>query len=105
MRAVLRFIGWVLVVGAVANAAMAIDALYVVGRNGFADPGISVDALISGYVPFLGWTRGTASSILPPNVVEFFFASPALVIFPLRAIVAGLLGGWALKAARRPAAA
>jgi len=101
MRAILKFIGWILVAGAAANASMALLALYVAGQNGFADLGMSAEALISGHAPFLAWTRNAASSILPTNVAGFFFAAPALVMFPLRAAVAGLLGGWALKAAHK----
>ena len=105
MRAVLRVIGWVLIIGALANGAMALLMLFVVGEGGFSDFGVSVETIIREHAPFLVWTRGAASAILPAHVADFFFAAPALVVFPLRAIVAGALGALALKAARRKAAA
>ena len=101
MRAILLFVGWVLAIGAALNAAMAVVALVFIAQSGFADVGMPVDALIANHIPFMAWTKETAAAILPAPVVEFFFATPALIIFPLRAAVAGLLAALALKAALR----
>jgi hypothetical protein len=101
MRMVLLVIGWVLTIGAFANAALAAYALYIIGAGGFADLGMSVDALLTGHAPFLAWTKGAAAAILPENIAQFFFTAPALMIFPVRAVIAGLLGSWALNGARR----
>lgn len=100
MRAILFVIGWVLTIGAAANAVLALVALAFIAMGGFNDFNMSVDALFREHVPFLMWTKSAAFSILPQHVAEFFFSAPALVVFPLRAIVAGFLGLWALKAAR-----
>lgn len=100
MRILLSVIGWVLMIGAAANAVLALVALAFIAMGGFNNFGISVEALMREHIPFLMWTRSAAFSILPPNVAEFFFAAPALVVFPLRAVVAGVLGAWALKAGR-----
>jgi hypothetical protein len=94
----------VLIIGALANGAMALFTLAVVAQGGFSDFGVSVEAIMRENAPFLIWTRDAASAILPPHVADFFFAAPALVVFPLRAIVAGALGAFAFKAARRKAA-
>jgi hypothetical protein len=103
MRTVLRVIGWVLIFGALANGAMALFTLAVVAQGGFSDFGVSVETMIRERAPFLQWTKGAAGAILPPHVADFFFLAPALVVFPLRAIIAGVLGAFALRAARRPA--
>jgi hypothetical protein len=102
---VLFVIGWVLTFGAAVNALLALIALYVVGMNGFAEPGLSVETFMRDHTPFLSWAKSAAEAILPANVASFVFAAPALVVFPLRAIIAGLLGRWALRAARSRAAA
>ncbi|MEZ5920383.1 MAG: hypothetical protein R3C60_03425 [Parvularculaceae bacterium] len=101
MRAILLIIGWVLTIGAAANAAFAGWALVLIGQGGFTDWGMSVDAMIADHAQFLAWVKPFANSFLPAHFVEWMFATPALVVFPLRAIIAGLLGMWALKAARR----
>jgi hypothetical protein len=101
MKKVLLVIGYLLTFGAAINAILALIALYVVGMNGFAEPGLSVETFMHDHTPFLGWAKSAAEAILPQNVASFFFAAPALVVFPLRAIIAGLLGALALKAARR----
>lgn len=105
MRIVLLVIGSVLSLGAVLNAAFAVVALFYVAKGYFAEPGLSVETLFRDHVPFMLWTKSAAEAILPAHVAEFFFRAPALVIFPLRAFVAGALGFLALKAAarRRPA--
>lgn len=99
MRVVLLVIGWVLTFGAVANGAMALATLYFIGAGGFADWSMSVESLLTQHAPFLLWAKAVATSILPARLADFFFAAPALVVFPLRALVAGLLGRWALRAA------
>jgi len=101
MRTLLLVIGWVLTVGAAANGAMALVTLYFVGAGGFADWAMSVDTLLTEHASFMLWAKAAAFSILPADLASFFFGAPALIVFPLRAIVAGLLGMWALKAARR----
>lgn len=99
MRTVLAFIGYILLFGAAANGAMALAAVYF-AATGAADWGASVETLMRDHTPFLMWTKPVADAILPTHVADFFFATPALVLFPVRAIVAFLLGSWALKSSR-----
>lgn len=101
MRIILLVIGWVLSIGAALNAGFAVVALFYVAKGYFAEPGLSVEALFRDHVPFMVWTKPAAEAILPAHVAEFFFSAPALVIFPLRAAVAGALGFLALRAAAR----
>ncbi len=105
MRIVLLVIGSVLSIGAAANAAFAVVALFYVAKGYFAEPALSVEALFRDHFPALMWTKSAAGAILPAHFVDWMFSAPALVIFPLRAGVAGALGVLALKAAarRRPA--
>ncbi|OFX05591.1 MAG: hypothetical protein A3E78_05950 [Alphaproteobacteria bacterium RIFCSPHIGHO2_12_FULL_63_12] len=101
MRVVLLVVGWFLSLGAVLNALFAVIALWFIAQGQFAEPLLSVEALFRDHVPFMMWTKSAAAAILPAHLAEFFFAAPALVIFPLRAAVAGALGYLALKAAAR----
>ncbi|MCA8888424.1 MAG: hypothetical protein KDA46_06340 [Parvularculaceae bacterium] len=101
MRVIFLIIGWVLTIGALVNVAMAAAALYFIGAGGFSDWGMTVETMMREHTTFLAWTRDVADMILPANIVQFFFDSPALVLFPARAIIAGVLGSWALKAGRR----
>lgn len=101
MRIVLLIVGWFLSIGAVVNASFAVVALFYVAKGYFAEPGLSVEALFHDHIPFMLWTKSAAEAILPAHLAEFFFSAPALVIFPLRAAVAGGLGFLALKAAAR----
>lgn len=102
MRIILAFIGSILLFGAAANAAMALLSLYVVGADGFSDWGMTVEAVIRDHARLVEWTLPAAEAILPGEVARVFFAAPALVLFPIRAIVAYLLGAWALRSARAP---
>ncbi len=101
MRTILLVIGWVLSIGAAFNAAFAVAALYFIARGYFAEPALSVEALLRDHFPALMWTKSAAGAILPAHFVNWMFSAPALVIFPLRAAIAGALGYWALKAAAR----
>lgn len=101
MRIILLVIGWVLSIGAVLNAAFAAVALFYVAKGYFAEPALSVEALFRDHVPIMLWTRSAAEAIMPAHVVDWMFAAPALVIFPLRAAVAGALGFLALRTAAR----
>ncbi len=101
MRIVLLVIGWVLSIGAALNAAFAVVALYYVASGYFAEPALSVEALFRDHLPFMVWSKSAAEAILPADIAEFFFSAPALVVFPLRAVIAGALALLALKAAAR----
>ena len=76
MRTVLRIIGYVLIFGAAVNALLAAIALYVVGMNGFAEPGLSVETFMQDHTPFLGWAKSAAEAILPANVARSFLQRP-----------------------------
>lgn len=101
MRIVLLILGWLLSLGAMVNASFAVIALFYVAKIYFAEPLMSVETLFRDHVPFMMWTKSAVEAILPAHLAEFFFSAPALVIFPLRAAVAGGLGYLALKAAAR----
>lgn len=101
MRIILLVVGSLLSVGAVLNAAFAVVALFYVAKGYFAEPGLSVEALFHDHFPALMWTKSAAEAILPAHFVDWMFSAPALVIFPLRAAVAGGLGFLALKGAAR----
>lgn len=102
MRMLLTVIGSILLFGAAANVAMALVALYFIGAGGFADPpGMTVETVIRDHARYLEWTLPAAEAILPAKLAHFFFAAPALILFPARATIAFLLGAWALSAARR----
>ena len=77
------------------------NRLAVIGAGGFADWGMSVDTLLTEHATFMAWAKSAADAILPDGLAHFFLGAPALIIFPVRAVIAGLLGSWALKAARR----
>jgi hypothetical protein len=103
MRTFLLIFGWASFVSSLLDVAVALLAVWVVAGGGWAEPGLSVDTLLREQLPFIYWVKQLAYYVLPQGFVDWMFAWPALVLFPLRAVVSTLIGAWALSAARRMA--
>ncbi len=101
MRSFLLFIGWASLVGSVLDVAVALFALWIVANAGWTEPALSVDTLLRLHLSFIYWVKQIAFFLLPNGFVVWIFALPALVLFPLQAILSTLIGAWALSAARR----
>lgn len=101
MRSFLLFFGWASLVGSVLDVVIALLALWVVADGGWSVPGLSVDTLLRVHLPFIYWVKQVALYLLPQGFVDWILAWPALLLFPLRAVVSTLIGAWALSVARR----
>lgn len=100
MRSVLLVIGAIMMIGALANAALALHGIWVITQMG-AEWGITVGDFIETYEPWFEWTRGFVEGFLPTGVVDFMFGLPALVFFPVRMLIALLIAQACLSGARR----
>ncbi|WP_143703952.1 hypothetical protein [Luteimonas cellulosilyticus] len=96
----LLVLGWSSFVGSIGDGAIGLYALWVVAASGWDDPGLQVGALLQAHLPALLWVKAVAAHVLPAHVVAWLFALPALLYFPARIVMSGLLGWWALATAR-----
>jgi hypothetical protein len=103
MRTFLLIFGWASFVSSLLDVAVALFAFWVVAAGGWSEPSLSADTLLREQLPFIYWVKQLASYVLPQVFVDWMFAWPALVLFPLRAVVSTLIGAWALSTARRMA--
>ncbi|MFN3960673.1 MAG: hypothetical protein ACK4NP_12265 [Parvularculaceae bacterium] len=100
MRRFLLAFGFLSVAGSLIDAAI---TLLLVGfiAVGASPADLSVDDHVKEHLPFLYWARDVAEAVFADPFVLWLFALPALLFFPARLLVSAILGGWALKAARR----
>ena len=101
MRGFLLFLGWSCALGSIGDTIIAAYAAWIVGAGGWLDPGLSVETLFRDYISWLYWVKQVAYHVMPGDVVVWLFALPALILFPIRVVVSGLIGKWALAKARR----
>ena len=101
MRRFFLVFGWASLVGSVGDSIVGLYGLWVVGADGWSEPGLSVDTLLRDHISFLYWVKQVAYVVLPKALVTWTFALPALLYFPIRVVVSTLLGWWALNKARQ----
>lgn len=101
MRGFLLFIGWSGFIGSIVDAVIAAYAVWIVGAGGWVDPGMSVEILFRDHIHWLYWVKQFAYYVMPSDVVMWIFGMAALVLFPIRIVVSGLIGKWAFSKARR----
>lgn len=101
MRMFLVIFGWASVVGSIIDAALALFVLWIIAAGAWSDPGLSMDAFLKHHLAFIYWVKQLAYYILPEGFVTWAFNLPALIVFPVRAIVSVFIGNWALAVAGR----
>ena len=100
-RTALLFVGWSGIVGSIIDGAITAVAIWFASTTNSAGYSMSVDSLFRDHLPWLYWVKQVAFSILPDELVTRLFAVPALILFPVRVVVSGLIGKWAFVVARR----
>lgn len=100
LRGFLLFIGWGSMASSVFDGALFAFLVWL-AAGGQADWMMTLDAHLKDHVPWLYWVRDVAEFVMPMAVVEWLFALPAIVYFPVRILMSIVIGGWALSAARR----
>jgi hypothetical protein len=98
---VLLFIGWAGVIGSVIDGVVSVAAIWLATTTNPSGYSMSVESLFRDHLTWLYWVKQVAFSILPNDFVARVFAIPALVLFPVRVVVSGLIGKWAFSAAAR----
>ena len=100
MRTFLLIFGWTSLVGSIFDAAIAVYVTWLVAM-GDAPLSITMDAHLREHLPFIYWVRDVAEYLFPQNFVDWLFGLPALIYFPARVIISIIIGGVALRVARR----
>ncbi|MEM7281093.1 MAG: hypothetical protein AAF438_05655 [Pseudomonadota bacterium] len=62
---------------------------------------MTVDSFLRDHVSFIYWVKQVAYFVLPRSFVDWLFALPALVYFPVRVVVSSVIGWWALAKANQ----
>jgi len=101
MRKFLLFIGWASVLGSLFDTLIAVHALVIIAGDGWNNLMMSVDEHLRAHLTFLYWIKDVAYVILPNGFVDWIFALPALVYFPIRLVLSIVVGAWALSTARK----
>lgn len=100
MRTFLLFLGWVSLVGSLFDGAIAAFlAWLIVAGEALID--ISVDMHLKDHLSFVYWVKGVAYMLFPETFVDWLFALPAMIYFPVRVAVSIVIGAWLLQMARR----
>ena len=99
MRTLLVVIGWLAVFGFLARSMIAAYAIWLV-FVGEASPGLSASDHILQNLPWLGWTITVAYALFPDRFIDAGFAWPAIIFFPIAALVA-FIAAWACFAGAR----
>lgn len=100
MRAFLLFIGWASIVGSVADGAILVWVL-ALAVAGAVEWSVTVDAFLQTNMQPLYWVKQLAFYVLPQDVVVWLFALPAVVYFPSRILLSGVIGAAAFAAAEK----
>ena len=100
MRTFLLIIGWLLVIGSVVDGLITAFVLWLI-NEGAADFWISVDAHLRDHMSFIYWVKDIAYFVLPHPVVDWLFDLPAMIVFPARVVLSGIIGAWVFAVARR----
>lgn len=98
MRTLLLWFGWLSVVGSLLDGAITAFLIIQIGL-GDAPVAMSVDAHLFKHLRFLYWIKDVGYFLLPDGFVDWIFALPALVYFPVRVVTSIIIGALALNAA------
>lgn len=101
MRGVLLFFGWASFVGSIVDGAIAVFALWIIVSASEPLFAMTVDQHLREHLHFIYWVKQVGYFVLPDGFVNWLFALPALVAFPVRVVASAALGGWALSVAKR----
>jgi len=100
MKASLRIFFWLLIIGSLADGALAAHAGYLVTVQG-EPSSLPVDTHLRDFVPALYWVKTIAAMVMPDTIVRWLFALPSLVYFPARIVFSLALGLVVLFISRR----
>ncbi len=100
MKATLRVFFWLLIIGSLADGALAAHAGFLVAVHG-EPASLPVDTHLRDFVPTLYWIKAIATMVLPDAIVRWLFALPSLVYFPARIVFSLALGLVLLLVSRR----
>ena len=101
MIRLLLFVGWAGVIGSALDALIALYALWVIIGEPAQGWGMSTDVLFRDYISWLYWVKQLAYFFLPASIIEWIFGLPALLLFSVRVVASGIIGGWAFNKASK----
>lgn len=101
MRIFFRLLGWILVLAVIGNFAFAGHAAYL-AFQGEAEWGLTVENYVASHMSAFDWTLGLARSHFPEGFANFILGLdlPAVIFFPIRAVVVAILANLCFKVAR-----
>ena len=91
MRIFLLVVAWASLIGSFFDAAILAHAGWLMAR-GEAALSMTVDTHLREHLSFVYWVKDVAYAVMPRGLVDWMFGLNALVYFPLRIILSGVIG-------------
>jgi len=92
---------WLSIIGSIADGLIALYGIWLIAVEQLFHWSVSVDTFLRDGLPLLYWVKRVAELVLPEVFVEWLFALPALVYFPVRILLSLILSIIAFAVVRR----